>query len=74
MWCETHWLPEADLVTLGDGATVQRGCVVQTHLFHDRVMAMDHVTLEAGATLVRTASPCPHRAWANRPPSAPHPW
>ena len=33
------------------GATVQRGCVVQTHLFHDRVMAMDHVTLEAGATL-----------------------
>ena len=51
VWCETYWLPEADLVTLGDGATVQRGCVVQTHLFHDRVMAMDHVTLEAGATL-----------------------
>jgi len=51
VWCETYWLPEADLVTLGDGATVQRGCVVQTHLFHDRVMAMDHVTLEAGSTL-----------------------
>ncbi|SIR94506.1 Pls/PosA family non-ribosomal peptide synthetase [Williamsia sterculiae] len=51
VWCETYWLPEADLVTLGDGATVQRGCVVQTHLFHDRVMAMDRVTLGAGATL-----------------------
>lgn len=51
VWCETYWLPEADLVTLGDGATVQRGCVVQTHLFHDRVMAIDAVTLAAGATL-----------------------
>ncbi|MFW0789385.1 Pls/PosA family non-ribosomal peptide synthetase [Gordonia sp. CPCC 205333] len=51
VWCETYWLPEADLVSLGDGATVQRGCVVQTHLFHDRVMSMDEVVLEAGATL-----------------------
>ncbi|XVX19059.1 Pls/PosA family non-ribosomal peptide synthetase [Actinomycetota bacterium] len=51
VWCETYWLPEADLVTLGDGATVGRGCVVQTHLFHDRVMRIDEVTLEAGATL-----------------------
>ncbi|GGT06173.1 Pls/PosA family non-ribosomal peptide synthetase [Nonomuraea spiralis] len=49
--CETYWLPEADLVTLGDGACVNRGCVLQTHLFHDRVMSMDTVTLEAGATL-----------------------
>ncbi|MGW5387592.1 Pls/PosA family non-ribosomal peptide synthetase [Nocardia sp. NPDC003963] len=51
VWCESYWLPEADLVTLGDGATVERGCVVQTHLFHDRIMAMDTVTLEPGATL-----------------------
>ena len=51
VWCETYWLPEADLVRLGDGATVARGCVVQTHLFHDRVMAMDEVVLGAGATL-----------------------
>ncbi|MFD3706707.1 Pls/PosA family non-ribosomal peptide synthetase [Nocardia sp. NPDC058658] len=51
VWCESYWLPEADLVTLGDGATVERGCVVQTHLFHDRIMSMDTVTLEAGATL-----------------------
>ncbi|WP_346198849.1 Pls/PosA family non-ribosomal peptide synthetase, partial [Couchioplanes caeruleus] len=51
VWLETYWLPEYDLVRLGDGATVNRGCVVQTHLFHDRVMSMDEVTLGAGATL-----------------------
>ncbi|XAS77346.1 Pls/PosA family non-ribosomal peptide synthetase [Dermatophilaceae bacterium Sec6.4] len=51
VWCETYWLPEADLVTLADGVTVNRGCVVQTHLFHDRVLSMDRVTLEEGSTL-----------------------
>lgn len=51
VWCETYWLPEADLVTLGEAATVNRGCVVQTHLFHDRIMRMDTVVLERGATL-----------------------
>ena len=51
VWCESYWLPEADLVTLEDGATVNRGCVVQTHLFHDRVMSMDTVHLGRGATL-----------------------
>ena len=51
MWLETYWLPESDLVRLGDGATVNRGCVVQTHLFHDRIMSMDTVTMDSGATL-----------------------
>ncbi|MBO1903033.1 amino acid adenylation domain-containing protein [Leucobacter weissii] len=51
VWCESYWLPEPDLVTLGDGSTVNRGCVVQTHLFHDRIMSMDAVELEEGATL-----------------------
>ncbi|WP_132992375.1 Pls/PosA family non-ribosomal peptide synthetase [Gordonia zhaorongruii] len=51
VWCESYWLPEADLVELGDGACVQRGTVVQTHLFHDRVMAIDTVRIGAGATL-----------------------
>ncbi|GMA19456.1 amino acid adenylation domain-containing protein [Arsenicicoccus piscis] len=51
VWCESYWLPEADLVELGDGATVNRGTVVQTHLFHDRVLACDSVTLRRGATL-----------------------
>ncbi|WP_330220190.1 Pls/PosA family non-ribosomal peptide synthetase, partial [Rathayibacter tanaceti] len=51
VWCESYWLPEADLIALGDGATVNRGCVVQTHLFHDRIMSMDLVSLDPGATL-----------------------
>ncbi|MCA4134681.1 Pls/PosA family non-ribosomal peptide synthetase [Arthrobacter sp. M4] len=50
-WCESYWLPEADLVTLGESSTVNRGCVVQTHLFHDRVMSIDTVVLEDGATI-----------------------
>ena len=50
-WCESYWLPEADLVALGRNTTVNRGCVVQTHLFHDRVMSIDTVTLEDGATM-----------------------
>ncbi|WP_029150492.1 Pls/PosA family non-ribosomal peptide synthetase [Microbacterium indicum] len=51
VWTDSYWLPEPDLVTLGDGSVVNRGSVVQTHLFHDRVMATDTVTLEQGATL-----------------------
>lgn len=51
VWCETYWLPEADLIDLRDGATVNQGCVVQTHLFHDRMLSMDMVTLRAGSTL-----------------------
>ncbi|MEE1622005.1 Pls/PosA family non-ribosomal peptide synthetase [Zafaria sp. Z1313] len=51
VWCESYWLPEADLVSLGDSSTVNRGCVVQTHLFHDRVMAIDTVSLGAGSTM-----------------------
>jgi non-ribosomal peptide synthetase-like protein len=50
-WLETYWLPEADLVTIGSGASVARGTVVQTHLFHDRVMQLDTVRIDAGATL-----------------------
>ena len=51
VWCETYWLPEGDLIDLRDGATVGRGCVVQTHLFHDRILSMDRVTIAEGGTL-----------------------
>ena len=51
VWVESYWLPEADLVTLADGANVNRGCVVQTHLFHDRIMQLDTVSVGAGGTL-----------------------
>ena len=51
VWCETHWLPETDLVQVGAGASVNRGCVLQTHLFHDRLMRLDSVRVGRGATL-----------------------
>lgn len=50
-WIESYWLPETDLVTLGDATTVNRGCVLQTHLFHDRILRTDNVVLREGATL-----------------------
>ncbi|WP_342318430.1 Pls/PosA family non-ribosomal peptide synthetase [Corynebacterium mayonis] len=50
-WIDSYWFPETDLCFVGDGATVGPGTVVQTHLFQDRVMSLDTVTIEAGATL-----------------------
>ncbi|MFK4102187.1 Pls/PosA family non-ribosomal peptide synthetase [Streptomyces sp. NPDC019531] len=51
VWVESYWLPETDLVQLGDAATINRGCVLQTHLFHDRILRTDTVVLREGATL-----------------------
>jgi non-ribosomal peptide synthetase-like protein len=51
VWLETYWLPEADLIQIGDGVSVNRGCVLQTHLFHDRILRMDRVFLADGSTL-----------------------
>ncbi|WP_080796741.1 Pls/PosA family non-ribosomal peptide synthetase [Corynebacterium pacaense] len=50
-WIESYWFPETDLCRVGAGATVGAGTVVQTHLFQDRVMSLDTVTIAAGATL-----------------------
>ncbi|ANE04888.1 Pls/PosA family non-ribosomal peptide synthetase [Corynebacterium crudilactis] len=50
-WIESYWLPETDLCYIGKGATVGPGVVVQTHLFQDRVMSLDTVTIADGATL-----------------------
>ena len=51
VWCETWWLPEFDLIEIGDGASINRGTVLQTHLFHDRIMRLDEVRLGEGSTL-----------------------
>ncbi|WP_151549990.1 MULTISPECIES: Pls/PosA family non-ribosomal peptide synthetase [Corynebacterium] len=50
-WIESYWFPEADLCHVGAGATVGPGTVVQTHLFQDRVMSLDTVSIGDGATL-----------------------
>lgn len=51
VWCETWWLPEFDLIRLDKGVTVNRGTVLQTHLFHDRIMRLDGVHFEEGSSL-----------------------
>lgn len=51
VWLDSYWLPEADLVSIGRSSTVGPGCVVQTHLFQDRVMSLDTVTLDEGSTM-----------------------
>src|SRR5699024_9324811 len=50
-WIESYWFPETDLCFIGSGSTVGPGTVVQTHLFQDRVMSLDTVTIDEGATL-----------------------
>ncbi|WIM67378.1 amino acid adenylation domain-containing protein [Corynebacterium breve] len=50
-WIDSYWFPETDLCYVGKGASVGPGTVVQTHLFQDRVMSLDTVTIEEGATL-----------------------
>lgn len=51
VWCETWWLPEFDLISIGDGASINRGTVLQTHLFHDRIMRLEPVAMGAASTL-----------------------
>ncbi len=51
VWLESHWLPETDLIRLDDGVTINRGCVLQTHLFHDRLMRISGVYMGAGSSL-----------------------
>lgn len=50
-WIESYWFPETDLCHVGAGATVGPGTVVQTHLFQDRVMSLDTVTIGDSAVL-----------------------
>jgi non-ribosomal peptide synthetase-like protein len=40
---------DPDMIHIGDGATVQ--AMFQAHTFEDRVLKIDHVHIEAGATL-----------------------
>ncbi|OFT57862.1 amino acid adenylation protein [Corynebacterium sp. HMSC05H05] len=50
-WIESYWFPETDLCVVGRGASVGPGTVVQTHLFQDRVMSLDTVSIQDSATL-----------------------
>src|SRR5699024_10240098 len=50
-WIESYWFTETDLYFIGSGSTVCTCHAVQTHLFQDRVMSLDTVTIDEGATL-----------------------
>jgi non-ribosomal peptide synthetase-like protein len=51
VWCESLNLTEFDVAELGDGCAINRLAVVETHLFHDRLMRIGPASLAAGATL-----------------------
>ena len=44
-------MPEKTLVTIGDGATLNQGSVIQAHSLEDGGFKSDHVVIERGATL-----------------------
>jgi non-ribosomal peptide synthetase-like protein len=46
-------LPDPDMLTFEDGATVD--CLFQAHTFEDRVLKMDYVTVRRNATVGRNA-------------------
>jgi len=51
VWCETLNVTEFDVVSIADGAVANRYSVIETHLFHDRVMQIGPGRLGVGATL-----------------------
>ncbi|HET9094155.1 MAG TPA: Pls/PosA family non-ribosomal peptide synthetase [Solirubrobacteraceae bacterium] len=51
VWVDTLTTTEFDLASFGDGCAVNRNAVVETHLFHDRLMSTGPVRIGVGATL-----------------------
>jgi non-ribosomal peptide synthetase-like protein len=51
VWLETLAVTEFDLVHLDDGAVLNRGACLMTHLVHDRLMRTGPTTIGAAATL-----------------------
>jgi non-ribosomal peptide synthetase-like protein len=59
VWFEALTVTEFDVAELGDGCAVNRNGVVETHLFHDRLMRIGPAKLGAGATLGPAAAMLP---------------
>ena len=51
VWLETMAVTEFDVVTIGDGCAINRYAVIETHLFHDRLMRIGPAEMAAGSTL-----------------------
>ena len=59
VWFEALTVTEFDIAELGDGCVVNRNGVVETHLFHDRLMRIGPAKLGPGATLGPAAAMLP---------------
>jgi non-ribosomal peptide synthetase-like protein len=59
VWFETMAVTEYDVVELGDGAAINRGACVMTHLFHDRLLRIGPTRVGVGATLGPSAAILP---------------
>ncbi|KAI8575407.1 hypothetical protein K450DRAFT_262078, partial [Umbelopsis ramanniana AG] len=51
VWLETTMVIEADLLTVGDDCAIGSDCILQTHLFEDRVMKMSQLKIGNGCTI-----------------------
>jgi len=51
VWCETMTITEFDMVDLEEGCVVNRSGLVETHLFHDRLMRIGPARVARGSTL-----------------------
>ncbi len=59
VWIEALTVTEFDVAELGEGCAVNRNAVVETHLFHDRLMRIGPAKLGPGATLGPAAAMLP---------------
>lgn len=51
VWCDTLTITEFDVVTIGQGAVMNRRSCVESHLFHDRVMAIGPIDLRPRSSI-----------------------
>ena len=59
VWLEALTVTEFDVAALAEGCVVNRNGVVETHLFHDRLMRIGPATLGEGATIGPAAAMLP---------------
>jgi non-ribosomal peptide synthetase-like protein len=59
VWCETTAVTEYDVVELGEGAAINRGACLMTHVFQDRLLSIGPTQIGAGATMGPTSAVLP---------------